>query len=264
METVADQARVGPISRLEMEIPTESAPPSRATHQASPEARNCPTVGAARQDGGMHRRFTGWPTSAYDVLLELDGDPPLAVRERCRSDREQLVRAPMIALLQDLADADLSYDDFTVEGFVSPYYGRWQHQLARIRIARNVTIDLAFDLDGLHLSGLWWPAAPEVLQRYRTAVAGESSGADLSEILRRLEADGRRITGDVMKRMPRGHAADHPRADLLGHRSLTVELPLGCEDWLHTPDVVDHVLAASAELRPFTSWFTTHVVVTPG
>jgi len=207
----------------------------------------------------MSRRFTGWPTAAFDVLLELDGDPPAAVRQRCRKDRERLVRTPMIALLQDLADADESYDDFTVEGFVSPYYGRWQHQYATIRIARNVGIGMAFDLDGLHMSGSWWTADAGQLQRYRTAIADDRSGTELADILQVLQERDRQITGTIMKRMPRGYPTDHPRANLLRYRTLVSQLPPGCEDWLHTPEVVEHVLAAAAELRPFTSWFATHV-----
>jgi uncharacterized protein DUF2461 len=208
---------------------------------------------------GTNRRFTGWPTTAFDVLLQLDGDPPAAVRQRCRKDRERLVRAPMIALLQDLADVDEFYDDFTVEGFVSPYYGRWQHQYATIRIARSVSIRLAFDLDGLRLVGTWWPADPVQIQQYRAAIAADPSGAELVKILKALQERDSEIIGDQMKRMPRGYPIDHPRADLLRHRSLTSELALGCEDWLHTAEAVDHVMAAAAELRPFTSWFATNV-----
>lgn len=214
-------------------------------------------VSADGHYGSMSRRFAGWPTTAFDVLLELDGDPPATVRQRCRKDRERLVRTPMTALLQDLADADESYDDFTVEGFVSPYYGRWQHQYATIRIARNVAIGLAFDLDGLRLCGSWWPADAAQLQQYRTAIADDPSGTELADILQVLQERDSQITGNMMKRMPRGYPTDHPRANLLRHRSLTSELPLGCEDWLHTSEVVDHVLAAAAELRPFTSWFAT-------
>ncbi len=207
----------------------------------------------------MSRRFTGWPTAAFEVLLELDGDPPRAVRERCRKDRERLVRAPMIALLHERAVADEAYEDFTVEGYVSPQYGRWQHQYAAIRIARNVGIDFAFDLDGLQMSGRWWSTDPGQRERYRTAIAADRSGTELAGILRVLQDRERRLTGDVMKRMPRGYPDDHPRATLLRYRTMITHRPLGCEDWLHTPEVVDQVLAAAAELRPFTSWFADHV-----
>jgi hypothetical protein len=47
--------------------------------------------------------FAGWPRAAFDVLLELDGDPSAEVRRRCRRDREELVRRPMIELLNAVA-----------------------------------------------------------------------------------------------------------------------------------------------------------------
>src|SRR5262245_11306563 len=100
----------------------------------------------------MTRRFTGWPVEAFDVLLQLDGDPPLAVRERHRKDRERLVREPMVALLQDIADADPAYEDFSVW-----HYGKtvwwWQHQAAAVRIAPNLELGMRFDLDGLQIGG---------------------------------------------------------------------------------------------------------------
>src|SRR5580698_2922821 len=40
----------------------------------------------------MATQFHGWPEQAYDVLLELDGDPARETRERVRRERETLVR----------------------------------------------------------------------------------------------------------------------------------------------------------------------------
>jgi Conserved hypothetical protein (DUF2461) len=207
----------------------------------------------------MNGRFTGWPKEAYDVLLELDGDPPVDVRERCRKDRERLVRQPMIALLQDVADTDPLYDDFSVAGYYSPAYGRWQHQHATVRIAPFVTLGLAFDLDGLEVRGGASLSTAAQMARYRAAVASAANGAELADLLRSLQEKGFVVTGDVMKRIPRGYPISHPRAGLLRHRSLITKRPLGCEDWLHTPEAVDRVLAAFAELRPLTSWLATYV-----
>lgn len=200
-------------------------------------------------------RFSGWPETAFDVLLELDGDPPADVREKCRQRREQLVRQPMIALLHELADADEAYEDFSVEGFRSPEYGRWQHQYATISIRRTLALGLAFDLDGLRVRGGWSPGAPAELERYRRAVADERSGDELVDVLRPLRENGFEFDGNTMKRMPRGYAADHPRAELLRYRSLIAERPLGCEDWLQTPRTIERVLGAFEELGPFLAWF---------
>jgi hypothetical protein len=200
-------------------------------------------------------RFSGWPTTAFDVLIELEGDPPASVRERCRQRREQLVRQPMIALLQEVADVDPAYGDFTVEGFHSPAYGRWQRQFATIRIQRTLLLGVAFDLDGLRVRGAWRPAAPTELECYRQAVADKLSGDELESVLRTLQKKGFELAGDAMKRIPRGYPADHPRAGWLRHRSLMAERFLGCADWLHTSHTTERVLAAFEELRPFIAWF---------
>lgn len=41
-----------------------------------------------------------------DVLWQLQGEPTHATRERYRADRERLVRQPMIAMLNEVADTD--------------------------------------------------------------------------------------------------------------------------------------------------------------
>ncbi|MET7439401.1 hypothetical protein [Streptomyces sp. NPDC005568] len=53
--------------------------------------------------------------------------------------------------------------------------------------------------------------------------------------------------------------ADHPRTDLLRHRSLIAARSLGCEEWLHTPEAVDRVLSAAADLDALLLWLVRHV-----
>jgi hypothetical protein len=199
-------------------------------------------------------RFTGWPEQAFDVLLQLDGDPSVAQRQKCRRDRERLVRQPMAALLNDVADADPRYDDFSVWGYGTMVWW-WQHQGAVVRIGGKLELGLRFDLDGLDVSGGWANGAQD---KYRAAVAQESTGRELDAILKALQGNGCELSGDVMKRNPRGYPADHPRSELLRYRSFSVTQPLGCDDWLHTPEAVDRVLASFAELRPLTSWLLEH------
>lgn len=201
--------------------------------------------------------FSGWPEAAFDVLERLEGDPPLSVRESLRKDRERLVRQPMVELVRAVADLDDAYADHLVTHFRKTAWW-WQHQCAIIRIDRCVEVSLRFDLDGLHVQGSWWYAAPGQKERYRAAVADDASGPALAAIVETLRGEGYDIAGDVMKRVPRGYPPDHPRAALLRHRSLLAIRPLGCDEWLHTPAAVDYVLAAFEELRPFLSWLADH------
>ncbi|HEY6738579.1 MAG TPA: DUF2461 domain-containing protein, partial [Actinopolymorphaceae bacterium] len=130
-----------------------------------------------------------------------------------------------MVVLQDVADADPRYDDFFVWGYGKTAWW-WQHQSAMVRIAPQVELGVRFDLDGLWVRGVWWYAPPAMLARYRAAVADDT-------------------TGD----------------ELLRHRSLGAARALEGDEWLHTPEAVDRVLATFAEHRPLLVWFADHVAV---
>ncbi|MFF2958831.1 DUF2461 family protein [Streptomyces sp. NPDC057963] len=210
----------------------------------------------------MSRAFSGWTEQAFDLLLQLEGTPSQEAREKRRKDREHLVRQPMIALLNEVADADGAYEDFSVWGFrKDPWW--WQHQVAVIRIARNVEIGLRFDLDGLRIKGGWTYPDPGQIPLFRKAVAAQESGPGLVRAVEALAARGYEVTGDLMKRVPRGHDAGHPRADYLRYRSISATRPLGGDCAQHTPALAGAVLAAAEELEPLLSWLAGHVTV-PG
>ncbi|TCO45283.1 DUF2461 family protein [Actinocrispum wychmicini] len=208
----------------------------------------------------MTRQFTGWPDQALEVLLGLDGEPSNATREGCRKDRERLVRRPMIALLNDVADANPRYDDYSVWSYAKHTW-MWQHQTATIRLARKVEIALRFDLDGLHVKGAWHYPDPGQVDRYRIAVADSTTGPELDRAIESLRHQGYEISGDVMKVTPRGFSAHHARAELLRYRSVIAGRTLDRDDWLRTEKALNWVLDTAAALDPMVSWFARHVTV---
>jgi uncharacterized protein (DUF2461 family) len=203
-------------------------------------------------------RFHGWPEQAYAVLLELGGEPSKQTRERVRRHREEHVRRPMIDLLNDLADADPWYEEFAVWRYATTAFW-WQNQCATVFIARSVYITFRFNVDGLRISAAWRYGDPEQLALFRAAVAADESGRTLSQLVSSLAADGHDIRGDVMTRIPRGYPADHPRADLLKHRSLVAAREL-------EPDTVrdvEPVYRACERLRPLLDWLNGHAAAAP-
>jgi hypothetical protein len=203
-------------------------------------------------------RFHGWPEQAYAVLLELGGEPSLQTRERVRRHREKQVRQPMIDLLNDLADVDPWYEDFSVWRYASTAYW-WQNQCAVVRVARNIEIGFCFNLDGLRIQAAWWYADAGQIALYRAAAAADGSGRALADLVSSLAADAHEIRGDVMKRVPRGYPADHPRAGLLKHRSLIAARELEPE----AVRDVEPVYRACERLRPLLGWLAQHVVAVP-
>jgi uncharacterized protein (DUF2461 family) len=200
-------------------------------------------------------RFLGWPEQAYAVLLTLGGEPSKQTREQVRRQREEHVRQPMIALLNDLADADPWYEDFAVWHYASTAFW-WQNQCATVRVARTVEIAFRFNVDGLWISACWRYASSEQIALFRAAVAADESGRTLAELVSSLGTDGHDIRGDVMTRIPRGYPADHPRADLLKHRSLIAARALESD----TLRDAEPVYRACERLRPLLDWFTGHAV----
>jgi uncharacterized protein (DUF2461 family) len=206
----------------------------------------------------MAMRFHGWPEQAYAVLLELGGEPSRDTRERLRRQREKQVRQPMIDLLNDLADVSPWYENFAVWRYASTAWW-WQNQCAIVRVARKIEIGFRFNLDGLRISAAWHYADPEQIAQFRAATAADESGHTLEDLVSSLAADGHQIRGDVMKRIPRGYPADHPRADLLRHRSLIAARELE-SDALRD---VEPVYRACERLRPLLGWLAEHTVVAP-
>lgn len=203
--------------------------------------------------------FEGWPRDAFDVLLRLEGEPSAGVRRECRREREELVRQPMIELLNAVADADSAYEDFSVWGYGEVLLRAWQRQSAIVRLARNVELGVRFDLDGLEVCVAWWYAPSAQIERYRAAVADDGSGPRLVAIVRKLEREGFVLSGELLKRPLRGYSVDHPRAELLRHKSVIATRSLGCEEWIHTPAAADEVLAAFSQLRPLTRWLVENI-----
>lgn len=208
------------------------------------------------------------------MLLKLEGDPPMAVRESVRDERERLVRQPMVALMQDLADADACYRKFVVPSLGLTLWP-WQRQVGFVRAERNFDQRVWLDLDGMYVEACWWMFNPGSYtspwrEAYMTAVADDTSGPELVGIVETLRQQGYDLGGEQLERIPKSYPgdhpralllrdADHPRAGLLRHRSLVAGRHLGSENWLHKPEAADRVLAAFEELRPMASWFADHV-----
>ncbi len=135
----------------------------------------------------MGDEFSGWPERAFDLLLELEGDPPEIVRESLRESREQLIRRPMIMVMQQLADTDRAYADFSVPGFRKTTEP-WQRQVGLVRPEPNLYLKVSFDRDGLSVQGSWRLINPGSYtcpwrESYLSAVDDDVSGSELVAII---------------------------------------------------------------------------------
>src|SRR5215469_6641 len=168
--------------------------------------------------------FAGVPAKAFDFYQRLEADNSRTFWDAHKGDYQRFVREPLTALAGELEDefgpATLfrPHRDTRFSADKSPYktyQGAFAERFAGLGLYVQVSAD------GLLAGGGFHSHTSDQVERYRQAVADDETGPVLAEIVARLVGDGLTLEGDQLKTRPRGVQADHPRVELLRHRSLT-------------------------------------------
>ena len=94
----------------------------------------------------------------------------------------------------------------------------------------------------------------EILAAFREAVADERRGEALSQTLATVHAAGADVGGAHYKRVPRGFAADHPRADLLRYNALHAWIEEPLPPQVYTAEFVDFCYERFQKVSPVQQW----------
>ncbi|HEV7653619.1 MAG TPA: DUF2461 domain-containing protein [Mycobacteriales bacterium] len=201
--------------------------------------------------------FRGFPERALIFFEGLEADNSKPYWTDHKDVYEEHVRAPMLALLAELEA------EFGTGKMFRPYRDvRFSKDKTPYKTQAAAMVEsyyLSLSADGLFLGGGVYHPAPDQLERLRRAVADDVQGAALSRIVGSLEKAGYEVGGDRMTRPPRGYAADHPRIELLKHRSLVASRHWEPEPWLHTRAAYTRVRDAWRGLAPLNDWLHTNV-----
>ncbi|GAA0520781.1 DUF2461 domain-containing protein [Saccharopolyspora thermophila] len=114
---------------------------------------------------------------------------------------------------------------------------------------------------GLLVAGGCFHTESDQLARFRTAVDTSIHGERLRALLDGLVRQDWEIAGETLRSRPRGVAADHPRLDLLRHRTLYAFRAWEPEDVLHERSCLDRVRESWAALRELNQWCADHIGV---
>jgi uncharacterized protein (TIGR02453 family) len=202
--------------------------------------------------------FRGWPVEALEFFEELETDNSKAFWQRHKDVYETVVRAPMDALLTELAPQwgegriFRPYRDVRFSADKSPY---------KTSIAATVgEAYVQLDAKGLGVGAGMWEMSPDQLERYRRAVADDRSGEALRKLVAKARSAGLDATGHgVLKTAPRGYPKDHPRIELLRYKGLIAwkEFPAGA--WLGTRKAKDRVVEVLRGSKPLADWLRKNV-----
>ena len=202
-------------------------------------------------------QFTGFPVAALDFYDDLEVDNTRAYWEKHKDVYTESVKAPMAALCAALApefgDAKVfrPYRDVRFAKDKTPYK---THQGAFVPAGPATGWYVEVSARGVRTGAGFYEASSPRLAAIRTAIDDERRGQELERLLAELRADGWDVAGERLKTTPRGYSADHPRIELLRHKSMTVGRSHGFEPVVHTPELLDVVRDDWRALRPFVEW----------
>jgi uncharacterized protein (TIGR02453 family) len=221
----------------------------------------------------MTTTFAGMPDEGLAFLEDLEERNTRAFFEANKAVFREQVQAPFAALVEaaaarlrrsvpDLGQPKIFriYRDLRFSKDKTPYKTSMSASVPSRPAAdgNRPGIDTGFYVNvgpaGLYVaSGLYHPGRPE-LERVRAAIAHPSTGAELEAILAKAATKGLEPWLDPLQRTPRPWPADHPRAGLLKARSLVLNRQHERAPWLHTAELLDHLLADWKAMIPFNRW----------
>jgi uncharacterized protein (TIGR02453 family) len=211
--------------------------------------------------------FEGFPDEGLVFYEGLEADNTKTYWTRNKATYEQHVRAPLQALVEELApefgDAKIfrPYRDVRFSNDKTPYK---THQGAVInpdgRGAGAWYVQIS--ADGLYVAGGAWRLESDQVDRFRRAVADDVQGTRLQREIERLTAAGFRIGGERLSRVPTGYPADSRRVELLKHKALHASRHWEPAEWLHERRALDEVRAAWRELEAVNRWLADNVGAT--
>ena len=205
--------------------------------------------------------FAGFPVAALDFYDDLEVDNTKSFWEEHKAVYRDAVLEPMKALCAALApefgDAKIfrPYRDVRFAKDKTPYKTA---QGAYVPTGPATGWYVQISARGLITGGGFYDADTERLGYFRAAIDDDRTGPQLERLLAKLAKQGWEIGGDVLKTAPRGYPVDHPRIELLRHKSLTLTRSHGFEPVIHTADLLEVVRRDWRQVTSLLDWVGQH------
>jgi uncharacterized protein (TIGR02453 family) len=177
---------------------------------------------------------------------------------------EKEVKEPMAALVDSLPDRFQPFKVFRMNRDIrfSPDKSPYKTQHGAVHETDGTVYYMHLDARGLMAACGAYMMAPDQLERYREAVAADSTGQALESILRDLRQRGIEVgygMSEPLKTVPRGYPKDHPRVDLLRQKAVSAHHRLAATS-LRDADVVRQFVVDTFDAcEPLNDWIRSNV-----
>jgi len=206
--------------------------------------------------------FRGWPETALEFYRDLERENNRAFWLTHKDTYQRDVKAPFEALSTLVAEEFGPLRVFRPNRDVrfskdkSPYKTRC-YAVTEGQGGEAYYVEIS--AHGLVVASGYWMMANDQLDRYRQAVDADRAGTALEQIMADLAA--RQLTNEApgLKTAPRGYPRDHPRVELLRHKSVAVMRRFAPARWLGTPSAADRIIEVWRAAGPMNAWLAEHV-----
>jgi uncharacterized protein (TIGR02453 family) len=201
--------------------------------------------------------FNGFPVAALDFYDDLEMDNTKSFWEKHKHIYDESVKAPMTALTDALAGEFGAakifrpYRDVRFAKDKTPYK---THQGAFVAVGASTGWYVQVGAAGVRVGAGYYEASGARLAAIRAAIDNELTGPVLEGILDGLRSDGWEVGGERLKTSPRGYDADHPRIELLRHKSLSVGKDYGFGEEIQSPSLADRIRGDWRAAKPLLTW----------
>ncbi|QUH00775.1 DUF2461 domain-containing protein [Saccharopolyspora erythraea] len=213
-------------------------------------------------------RFEGFGDGAVEFFEQLEEDNSKAFWTDNLELYREHVRGPMEALISELepefgpgfgaGKVFRPHRDVRFSPDKSPYKTHCGGVIEQGRGGGAYYVEIS--AAGMLVAGGCYHTESDQLARFRTAVDTEIHGERLREILDALR--GWEIAGETLKSRPRGVSDDHPRLDLLRHRTLYAFRRWEPDDVLHERSCLQRVRRSWKQVRELNQWCADHIGLT--
>jgi len=202
--------------------------------------------------------FQGWPEEALDFYEGLALDNSKAYWTTHKQTYTDAVLGPMIELTEELAGQFGEAKIFRPNRDI-----RFSADKSPYKTAIGASIGSGYvqlSAAGLAAGNGMYHLAPDQLDRYRQAVAGDASGHELQRRIDAITSRDIDVHGtDALKTAPRGYPSDHPRVELLRYKGLIAWQSWPVERWLGTPAAKERVAEFLVTTQPLADWLDAEV-----
>jgi len=206
--------------------------------------------------------FAGFPVEGMEFYEQLVADNSRAFWQANKGRYDEFVKQPMAVLTEALAEYGpfhmfRPYNDVRFSKNKPPYktaqgaYGESEGGTGHY---------VQFSADGLMVGAGYYAMAKDQLARFRVAIDGEATGAELAALVADVEKRKYSIGAiDTLKTAPRGYPKDHPRIELLRRKGLIATREFGAPKWIHTAGAAKRIRDSWIGAADLCAWLDAHV-----